>query len=179
VEQGVEMAVSGISKVFESTGIGLGALPEWGMFQNLIFGGYRNEVHSFMLGNINDYLNRWASIQNDLHNGAVANLFKNVTLVGQYQDTNKLAGKYEILITHLNPLDEANFDLFLDHFGHAVDEYSNQLVRDDAGRNYTYTMIGEDAIITNNVKQDANPVILNQFRTGVRVWKTLIRPENY
>jgi hypothetical protein len=99
-------------------------------------------------------------------------------MVGSYQDTNKLAGKFEVLITYLNPLDESNFDLFLDHFGHAVDEYSNQLVK-DVGKNYTYTMVGEDALITNSVRAESNQQIANQFRTGVRVWKTLIRPENY
>ncbi len=178
IAEGVARVDSNVGNVYQSNAPNLSATPDRNTLQTLLFGSYRNEVHSFMLGNINDYLNRWASIQNDLHNGKVANLFKNVTLVGQYTDANKLAGKYEILITYLNPLDEANFDMFLDHFGHAVDEYSNQLVK-DVGKNYTYTMIGEDAIVTNPVKQDANPVIANQFRTGVRVWKTLIRPENF
>ncbi len=178
IAEGVERVDNNLGIVYQSNAPNLSATPTRDNLQTLLFGSYRNEVHSFMLGNINDYLNRWASIQNDLHNGKVANLFKNITLVGQYQETNKLAGKYEILISYLNPLDEANFDMFLDHFGHAVDEYSNQLVR-DVGKNYTYTMIGEDAIITNQVKQDASPIIANQFRTGVRVWKTLIRPENF
>ena len=146
--------------------------------KNLLFGAYANEVHSFMLGNINDYMNRWVSIQNDLHNGKVANLFKNITLVGNYQDYNKLAGKYEILITSLQPDDEKNFDLFLSHFGHAVDEYTGNLVT-DVNNNFNYSMVGDDAILTNSVAPDLSPIILNQFRTGVRVWKTLIRPENY
>ncbi len=178
VQQGIQMADSNIGLAYQSTAPNLSATPTAATLQTLLFGQFKNEVHSFMLGNINDYLNRWASIQNDLHNGRVANLFKNITLVGNYSDVNKLAGKYEVLITYLDPRDETNFDLFLDHFGHAVDEYSDQLVR-DTGKNYTYTMIGEDAIIANPIKQDANPVISNQFRTGVRVWKTLIRPENY
>jgi hypothetical protein len=131
-----------------------------------------------MLGNINDYLNRWVSIQNDMHNGKVANLFKNITLLGNYTDYNKLVGKYEILIASLRPEDETNFDLFLEHFGHAVDEYRNTLVT-DVRPNYNYTMVGEDAIIANSIQQNCNGQILNQFRTGVRVWKQLIRPENF
>ncbi len=170
VEEGNAIAVEGAGSVYE--------VDAWSTLKTMLFGGYRNEVHSFMLGNINDYLNRWVSIQNDMHNGKVANLFKNVTLVGNYNDTNKLAGKYEILVASLQPEDEANFDLFLEHFGHAVDEYSDILVT-DAGGNFNYTMVGDDAIIANSVLQKANASILNQFRTGVRVWKTLIRPENY
>lgn len=171
VQDGVSIAEAGVAHVF--TGIN-----DWETLKDLIYTGYKNEMHSFMLGNINDYLNRWVSIQNDAHNGKVANLFKNITLVGTYADHNKLAGKYEILIASLRPDDEANFDMFLDHFGHAVDEYSNQLVH-DVRDNYNYTMVGEDAIITNNVLQSANAPILNQFRTGVRVWKKLIRTENF
>ncbi|MCL2517609.1 MAG: hypothetical protein FWF15_03500 [Oscillospiraceae bacterium] len=146
--------------------------------KGMFFQSYRNEIHSFMLGNINDYLNRWVSIQNDMHNGKVANLFKNITLIGGYKDYNKLVGKYEITIASLQPEDEFNFDLFLEHFGHAVDEYTNTLVN-DVKNNYNYTLVGEDAILSNSVKQDASAVILNQFRTGVRVWKTTIRPENF
>ena len=170
VEEGNTIAVEGAGSVYE--------VDNWSTLRTMLFGGYRNEVHSFMLGNINDYLNRWVSIQNDMHNGKVANLFKNVTLVGSYNDTNKLAGKYEILITSLQPEDEANFDLFLDHFGHAVDEYSDKLVT-DAGGNFNYVMIGDDALLANSILQKANASILNQFRTGVRVWKTKILPENY
>lgn len=170
VEQGVQVAQNGIEPVYELDG--------WDTFRTILFGGYRNEVHSFMLGNINDYLNRWTSIQNDIHNGKTANLFKNVTLVGNYNDYNKLAGKYEILITSLQPEDEANFDLFLDHFGHAVDEYTETLVR-DAGGNYNYVMVGEDALLYNASYAALNGLILSQLRAGVRVWKTLIRPENY
>lgn len=169
-EEGNEIAVEGVDSVYE--------LDSWSTLKNIVFGGYRNEVHSFMLGNINDYLNRWVSIQNDMHNGKVANLFKNITLVGGYSDHNKLAGKFEVMIASLRPEDEANFDLFLDHFGHAVDEYSTTLVA-DVQDNYNYTMVGDDAILTNSVSQSANGAILNQFRTGVRVWKTLIRPENF
>lgn len=149
----------------------------WNGLETAIFGAHQNDVHKFMLGNINDYLNRWASIQNDIHNGKVSNLFKNITIVGNYGDTNKLAGKYEILIASLQPEDEANFDLFLQHFGHAVDEYSGTLVP-NVNTNYNYVMVGDDAILTNTVRADANTPILSQFRTGVRVWKTLIRPEN-
>ena len=170
------LAIDGIVPTYDSPRYGGG--PDWSLLQTMIFGGYRNEVHSFMLGNINDYLNRWVSIQNDLHNGKVANLFKNITLVGNNADYNKLVGKYEIVIASLQPEDEINFDLFLDHFGHAVDEYSNTLVN-DVRDNYNYTLVGEDAILANNVMQDANAQILNQFRTGVRVWKKVIRPENY
>lgn len=170
VEDGNKIAVGGVDKVYE--------LDTWNTLRNILFGSYQNEMHSFMLGNINDYLNRWVSIQNDMHNGKVANLFKNITLLGNYGDFNKLVGKYEILVSSLQPEDEANFDLFLDHFGHAVDEYTNKLVA-DVRDNYNYTMVGEDAILSNNMHQDANGKILNQFRTGVRVWKTLIRPENY
>ena len=153
-------------------------VDSWGSMKTLIFGGYRNEMHSFMLGNINDYINRWAAIQNDIHNGKVANLFKNVTLLGNYASTNRLAGKYEILITSLQDEDIVNFDLFLQHFGHAVDEYSSALIR-DAGGNYNYVMVGEDAIISNAIQPDLNARLLQQARAGLRVWKTLIRPENY
>lgn len=170
------LAIDGIKPTYNSPHYGGG--PDWSTLQTMIFGGYRNEVHSFMLGNINDYLNRWVSIKNDMHNGKVANLFKNITLVGNYNDYNKLVGKYEILIASLAPEDEVNFDLFLDHFGHAVDEYSNSLVT-DVRENYNYTLVGEDAILANYVMQDANAQILNQFRTGVRVWKKQIKPENY
>ncbi len=79
---------------------------KWFPNDAMLFGGYRNEAHAFMLGNLNDYLNRWVSVQNDMHNGKVANLFKNVTLVGNYSDHNKLAGKFEIMITSLQPEDE-------------------------------------------------------------------------
>ncbi len=173
IEQGNQTAIDNVDVVYEIDGPNA-----WNTLKAVVLGGYRSEVHSFMLGNINDYLNRWVSIQNDIHNGKVANLFKNITLVGTYSDTNKLAGKYEILIASLQPEDEANFDLFLTHFGHAVDEYTNTLVF-DAKDNYNYTMVGEDALLSNSVRPDANTPILNQFRTGVRVWKTLIRPENY
>jgi hypothetical protein len=147
-------------------------------FWNAIKGAHQNEVHNFMLGNINDYLNRWASVQNDIHNGKVANLFKNVTMVGSYGDTNKLAGKYEIIITSLRQEDIDNFDMFLDHFGHQVDEYSDTLVQ-NAKPNFNYTMIGDDAVITNTVRSDANAMITAQFKAGVRVWNTLIRAENF
>lgn len=173
INQGNQIAVGGISDVYE-----IPQTDAWGTLKTLLFGGYRNEVHSFMLGNINDYLNRWVSIQNDLHNGKVANLFKNITLVGNYQDYNRLAGKYEILITSLQADDVQNFDLFLQHFGHAVDEYTTTLVK-DVNSNFNYSMVGDDAILTNSVSPDMSADILNQFRTGVRVWKTLIRPENY
>ena len=173
INQGNQIAVGGISDVYE-----IPQTDAWGTLKTLLFGGYRNEVHSFMLGNINDYLNRWVSIQNDLHNGKVANLFKNITLVGNYQDYNRLAGKYEILITSLQDDDVQNFDLFLQHFGHAVDEYTTTLVK-DVNSNFNYSMVGDDAILTNSVSPDMSADILNQFRTGVRVWKTLIRPENY
>lgn len=173
INQGNQIAVGGISDVYE-----IPQTDAWGTLKTLLFGGYRNEVHSFMLGNINDYLNRWVSIQNDLHNGKVANLFKNITLVGNYQDYNRLAGKYEILITSLQDEDVQNFDLFLQHFGHAVDEYTTTLVK-DVNSNFNYSMVGDDAILTNSVSPDMSADILNQFRTGVRVWKTLIRPENY
>lgn len=173
INQGNQIAVGGISDVYE-----IPQTDAWGTLKTLLFGGYRNEVHSFMLGNINDYLNRWVSIQNDLHNGKVANLFKNITLVGNYQDYNRLAGKYEILITSLQDDDVRNFDLFLQHFGHAVDEYTTTLVK-DVNSNFNYSMVGDDAILTNSVSPDMSADILNQFRTGVRVWKTLIRPENY
>ncbi len=131
-----------------------------------------------MLGNINDYLNRYAALQNDLHNSKVANLFKNITLVGNHSDANKLAGQYEILVASLQPADEINFDLFLQHFGHAVDEYSDVLVK-DAGGNFNYVMVGDDAVLTNTVRADANAPILAQLRTGVRVWKTPVRAENF
>lgn len=170
VEEGNTIAVEGADSVYE--------VDSWNTLRTMLFGGYRNEVHSFMLGNINDYLNRWVSIQNDMHNGKVANLFKNITLIGGYSDINKLVGKYEILVTSLQPEDAVNFDLFLEHFGYSVDEYSDNLVT-DAGGNFNYTMVGDDALLTNSVLQKANATILNQFRTGVRVWKTLIRPENY
>lgn len=173
INQGNQIAVDGVSDVYE-----IPQADAWGTLKTLLFGGYRNEVHSFMLGNINDYLNRWVSIQNDLHNGKVANLFKNITLVGNYQDYNRLAGKYEILITSLQDDDVRNFDLFLQHFGHAVDEYTTTLVK-DVNSNFNYSMVGDDAILTNSVSPDMSADILNQFRTGVRVWKTLIRPENY
>lgn len=173
INQGNQIAVGGVSDVYE-----IPQADAWGTLKTLLFGGYRNEVHSFMLGNINDYLNRWVSIQNDLHNGKVANLFKNITLVGNYQDYNRLAGKYEILITSLQDDDVQNFDLFLQHFGHAVDEYTTTLVK-DVNSNFNYSMVGDDAILTNSVSPDMSADILNQFRTGVRVWKTLIRPENY
>jgi hypothetical protein len=143
-----------------------------------IFSGYRNEMQSFMLGNLNDYLNRWASIQNDIHNGKVANLFKNITLLGTYNENNRLIGKYEIIIASLQPEDEFNFNLFLDHFGHAVDEYSSRLVT-DVKENFNYTMVSEDAVLSNSVMPAANKRILDQFRAGVRVWKTLVRAENY
>lgn len=175
VSEGNTVAVEGVPTVFELTDYGANA---WNVLKTMIFGGYRNEIHSFMLGNINDYLNRWVSIQNDMHNGKVANLFKNITLLGNYTDYNKLVGKYEILIASLQPEDELNFDLFLDHFGHAVDECTETLVT-DVRDNYNYVMVGEDAILSNSVRQDANAQILNQFRTGVRVWKKLVRPENY
>lgn len=168
--QGNDLAIEGVPPVYE--------IDSWDTLKTLVFGGFRNEVHSFMLGNINDYLNRWVSLQNDMHNGKVANLFKNITLVGGYSDYNKMAGKYEILVASLQPEDEENFDLFLDHFGHATDEYTTTLVK-NVNHNYNYVMIGEDAILANNVMQDANEAILNQFRTGVRVWNVLIRPENY
>ena len=51
-------------------------VDSWGSMKTLIFGGYRNEMHSFMLGNINDYINRWAAIQNDIHNGKVLSFYK-------------------------------------------------------------------------------------------------------
>lgn len=185
VEEGVQIADAGAQYVFESQGAPIsGVVPgvnpagAMGVLKNILSKGFSNEVHSFMLGNINDYLNRWISIQNDMHNGKVANLFKNVTLVGNYTETNKVAGKYEILIASLQDDDARSFDMFLSHFGHAVDEYTNTLVK-DVGGNYAYTMIGEDAILTNSVLASANSTITNQFRTGVRVWKTLIRPENY
>lgn len=178
IAEGTAIAVGGVPSVFEIPGETPWGATAWGTMKNLLFGAYANEVHSFMLGNINDYMNRWVSIQNDLHNGKVANLFKNITLVGNYQDYNKLAGKYEILITSLQPDDEKNFDLFLSHFGHAVDEYTGNLVT-DVNNNFNYSMVGDDAILTNSVAPDLSPIILNQFRTGVRVWKTLIRPENY
>lgn len=170
IATGANIAEQGAGAVYEVDG--------WSTLKTILFGGYRNEVHSFMLGNINDYINRWVAIQNDLHNGRVANLFKNITLLGTYQDYNKFAGKYEILITSLQPEDEHNFDLFLSHFGHAVDEYATALVT-DAGGNFNYTMVGDDAVLTNSVAPDLSAQILNQFRTGVRVWKTLVRPENY
>ncbi len=66
VEQGNSIAVKGIDTIYQSTAPNLQATPDWDTLQNVLFGSYRNEVHSFMLGNINDYLNRWASIQNDL-----------------------------------------------------------------------------------------------------------------
>lgn len=185
VEEGVELAIDGIDPVYEVSGApisgvtpGIGANNAYGILKNILSKGYVNEVHSFMLGNINDYINRWVSIQNDMHNGKVANLFKNVTLVGGYAETNKLVGKYEILIASLQPDDEANFNLFLKHFGHGVDEFSTSLVQ-DVGGNYNYTMIGDDAVIHNNVLAQANGPIKEQFRGGVRVWKTLIRPGNY
>lgn len=171
VEKGVNIAEGGISHVYDN-------VDNWDVLRTMIFGGYRNEVHSFMLGNINDYLNRWTSIQNDIHNGKTANLFKNITLVGSYNDYNKLAGKYEIIVTSLQPEDETNFDLFLDHFGYAVDEYSEQLVT-DAGGSYNYVMVGDDALLYNAKYASLNSLILSQFRAGVRVWKTQIRPENY
>lgn len=170
VDQNVSIAEAASKHVHE--------VESWDSFKTLIFGGYRNEMHSFMLGNINDYINRWAAIQNDIHNGKVANLFKNVTLLGNYASTNRLAGKYEILITSLQDEDIVNFDLFLQHFGHAVDEYSSALIR-DAGGNYNYVMVGEDAIISNAIHPDLNARLLQQARAGLRVWKTLIRPENY
>lgn len=173
INEGNQIAVGGVSDVYE-----IPQADAWGTLKTLLFGGYRNEVHSFMLGNINDYLNRWVSIQNDLHNGKVANLFKNITLVGNYQDYNRLAGKYEILITSLQDDDVQNFDLFLQHFGHAVDEYTTTLVK-DVNSNFNYSMVGDDAILTNSIAPDMSADILNQFRTGVRVWKTLIRPANY
>ena|GEM_PF-3885649 len=186
VDDGNQIAVDGISSVYETASVppitdpvpGIPTNTPWGMLKNVLAHGYRNEVHAFMLGNINDYVNRWVSLQNDMQNGKVANLFKNVTLVGAYNDYNKLAGKFEILVASLHPDDELNFDLFLSHFGHAVDEYTNTLVA-DVRDNYNYTMVGEDAILANTVLQDANAQILNQFRTGVRVWKTLVKPENY
>ena len=175
VQEGLQIAEKGIPDVYE-----LSSVPgdKLGWLRNVLFGSYRNEIHSFMLGNINDYLNRWVSIQNDLHNGKVANLFKNITLVGNYNDYNKFAGKYEILITSLQPEDETNFDLFLDHFGHAVDEYSATLIK-DVNPNYNYVLVGEDAMLHNSVLAEASARILNQCRAGLRVWKTLIRPENY
>ena len=180
ISKGVEIAENGVSDVYD----GIETIAEaagtdaWEKLKTIIFRGYRNEIHSFMLGNINDYLNRWVSIQNDLHNGRVANLFKNVTLLGTYQDYNKFAGKYEILVTSLQPEDEANFDLFLSHFGHAVDEYSNTLVT-NAAENYNYTMVGEDAILTNTIMPQLSAQILDQFRAGVRVWNTKISASNY
>lgn len=171
IAEGANMAEAGINAVYDDVGT-------WSLLKTIVFGGYRNEVHSFMLGNINDYINRWASIQNDLHNGRVANLFKNITLVGNYADYNKLAGKYEILITTLNDDDIANFDLFLSHFGHAVDEYAETLVN-DVGTNYNYTLVGDDAILRASNYPDLSAAILNQFRAGVRVWKTAVRPANY
>lgn len=172
VEQGVNIAKDGANYVFELEG------NPWNTLQTIILGSYRNEVHSFMLGNINDYLNRWVSIQNDMHNGKVANLFKNITLLGNYTDYNKVAGKYEIVISSLQPEDEMNFNLFLEHFGYAVDEYSDQLIS-ETDDNYNYVMIGDDALLFNTVQQDLSARIINQLRTGVRVWKTLIRPSNY
>ncbi len=177
VEEGNRIAIEGIDPTYQTPAFGGGIT--WNSLQTAIFGGYRNQVHSFMLGNLNDYLNRWVSIENDLHNsGRVANLFKNVRFVGGYQDYNKLAGKYEILITYLHPDDAVSFDVFLDHFGHAVDEPSNTLVR-DVGRNFTYTMVGDDGVLSNTVMAGVNQQILNQFKAGVRVWNTLVRPSNY
>ena len=180
ISKGVSIAENGVSDVYDGIGdiAEAAAVGAWEMLKSIVFRGYKNEIHSFMLGNINDYLNRWVAIQNDLHNGRVANLFKNVTLLGTYQDYNKFAGKYEILITSLQPEDEANFDLFLSHFGHAVDEYTDTLVT-NAAENYNYTMVGEDAVLANAVAPSLSSQILNQFRTGVRVWKVLVRPENY
>jgi hypothetical protein len=40
-------------------------------------------------------------------------------------------------------------------------------------------MVGDDAVLTNTVRVDANAPILAQFRGGVKVWKTLIRAENF
>ncbi len=165
IKEGSDEAIAGMGDALESIHYGPG--PSWDSIQPILFGGYKNEVHSFMLGNINDYLNRWVSIQNDLHNGAVANLFKNVTLVGSWASSNRMACKFELLAAYLHPDDHANFVLFLEHFGHAVDEYSTQLVQ-DAGGAYNYTMVGDDALITNSVKASANAEILNQFRRGVR-----------
>lgn len=171
ISQGVSIAEGGMNPVYETTG-------GWSQVRNYLSRGYLDELHSFMLGNLNDYLSRWAAIENDMHNAKVANLFKNVTLIGSYMDSNKLAGKYEILISSLQPEDEKNFDLFLQHFGHAVDEYTNVLVT-DAGGNYNYVMVGEDAVLTNSVMAEASQAILTQLRTGVRFWKTQVRPANF
>lgn len=170
ISEGAQIAEAGTKPVYE--------VDSWSVLRNYLGNGYVEELHSFMLGNLNDYMNRWASIENDLHNAKVANLFKNVTLIGTYSDYNKMAGKYEILVTSLQDEDVTNFDLYLQHFGHSVDEYTNVLVK-DVGNNYNYTMVGDDALITNTYMAEANANILNQLRTGVRFWKTIIRPNNY
>jgi hypothetical protein len=59
-----------------------------------------------------------------------------------------------------------------------VDEYSDTLVQ-NVKPNFNYTMIGDDAVITNTVRADANAMITAQFKAGVRVWNTLIRAENF